>query len=345
MDQPFDSDVMDDLAAESPYSPSLEQDVWTDEFDAGAFEDVEEFEDDADLNHLDESAAGEEDTYSQDDRFGDAFEDELSHEFDEATHQATIPQSWDAVVAEALSASTLPRFLQRLLRGARQLALTRMAEPQPHKSRPMRRPLRHTNSRYSGARTVTAERNGSAQATNLTNDATVQAIAPFLNQLLAEHPTDNNQALNQVVDWAKTVDSIDAASPVIAGLALRVAIPHVAQFPQSLRLQLVQTTSRSIADLTRQHDIHSVRAIAPILQSVQKVARQRHLPNRELALAILRTARQVATNAELVDRLANSKQTTPTNTQRTATVQRIQTHGGLQRLVIDGPVEIIIRSL
>lgn len=331
MDQQFDNDVMDALAAESPSSDSLEMDEGIDDFEAGGLEEFENEDDEMDPYE----SEGEEALISEDD-FGDGMEAELSEEFAEVSTRSESADALDRAVADALREESVSRFLQRLVQGLGRTPL----RTQPHqKDTPLSTPT--TPRRTLRKR----EQMGTAPQAATRIRTQIDPVVLVLKRVLSTQPMNDHPVFNQLLDWIEETNSAEMAAPIIAGLAIRSTIPQVAQFSRSNRIQLVKGISQAIRELAQRQGNYAIRAIIPILGSVQKVARHRQLPIRELTFAIRRTARQVAANADLVHRLIRPGQQSSSKQKQPVAVQHQQTSRGVQRLIVNGPVEIIIRSL
>lgn len=57
-------------------------------------------------------------------------------------------------------------------------------------------------------------------------------------------PADELDALEEVIDMAEDEDAIDAAAPLVAGLAVRRVAPAIARVPQAVRRQIVRSVSQ-----------------------------------------------------------------------------------------------------
>jgi hypothetical protein len=347
MDQPFESDVMDDLESESSmfaYEPDLDENDGFDE--EGEYEDAGDFEDLEDFSEREDPWA-EDFAGSLDERFAN----ERGKKFATLSDRKHTPDSLEIAVAEALESGNRAQFLRQLVQGMRRIAILtdRTQAAQAVRNGKFHHHNEHSSTqrpKFNGSGTLASA--NSMQTTSERGRKSATIIAPMariLNQLLSQ-TLNERQTLNQFLDWVESVDTADVAAPVIAGLTIRTTIPEVEQFPRRVRMQLVQSVSQSTRDLAKQ-GTPAVRAIVPILESVTRTAQRHHIPDGELGAAVRRTTRQVAANTELVHRLIYPNQTAAfqPNSQKSFTVQRSSTESGMQRLIINVPVEIIIRSL
>lgn len=341
MDQPFESDVMDDLTAEPPLSSA---DDYDDDYDdmVDRYDEEESFTDDMD-NYGDSS-----------DGLGD-----LDSYFDAAIHQelstgaaAKEGTGLGTAIAEALAAPDSRAFLRRLSQSLRQ-----MAEPAAQSDRQLDRQLDRPGRRT--PRTTPTRR----QTTQ--PPATVARLANLAAQLVREE-AEPREALDAFLELAETDRANAAVVPVIAGLSLHQALPQVARSSRSQRQQLVQSVSRATQTLAQQQGTHAMAAMPRILEVIDRNAIANHLPQTELPGAIQRITRQVATNADLIHRLIHPTQTTHPKQATHSIHSAHATHAphknhsadrmasrhprqaakpNEQRLVFDRPVEISIRYL
>lgn len=311
MDQPFESDVMDDLAAETPLS--------------SAHDHYNHY------NHYDES----EDEYDREDSFSNGLDDygdsrdrlaDLDQSFDAAIHQelsagtgrnsssSTSLKALDEAIAAALTAPATDAFLRRLSQSLR--AISTEATP--------------------------AKKNGKRPAQR--SQKSTGAIAPVarLAMQLSRAGAEAEEALEAFLDLADAEPDNPAIAPVIGGLSLHSTIANDLK-NASQRQRVVHSVGRATQTLAQQQGSQAMAAMPRILEVVQRHARAQQIPPAELPGAIQRIVRQVSTNGELVQRLAQaapSPTPTPHNPQ-TMTVAK----GTVQRLIFDRPVELTIRYL
>jgi hypothetical protein len=395
MDQPFESDVMEDLAAETPISSADEYnaieeegfDVFGDDhafadgMDEFATRDIASFEEDAFGDNLDGNVwdqyreSGDEfkphhtnqresnrTKHEQgqrrrgmdrggergDDRrqvprrrppgyrgpwpprhnFSDEFfseemnefEDEFNDNFGEEFAEGESVDAIDAMeeaIADALKAEDSDEFVRRLGRAlnvARQVgrgigSMARVVAP-----------------------IASAIPHPAAQA--------VGRVASVAGRLLADG-ADEFEVLDEMLAFAEEEDAVDAAAPIIAGLTIRTIMPRAARLNPVTRRQLVQSISQSTRALARRQGTPAIRAIPRVVQAVERTAQRRRVPAQQLPQAVRRATASVARNPQLVSHLARATQHASTLSRHYST----RTSTGIpQRLVIRGPVEIMIRS-
>jgi hypothetical protein len=173
-----------------------------------------------------------------------------------------------------------------------------------------------------------------ASAIPLPQAQAIGRVAGVIGRVLPNQ-ADEFQALDEVLDLAEDEDAVDAAAPVIAGLAVRSAIPGVSRLPRPARRQLVRTVSQATRAVARRQGPQAARAIPAVVQGVQRTARRRGLPARALPQAVRRTVARVARSPQVVQRLARSA-TPPAARGRRGRGGRAYTLRGPVRIVIQG---------
>ncbi len=126
-----------------------------------------------------------------------------------------------------------------------------------------------------------------------------------------------------VVEAAIEEDELEAASPVLAGLALKRLLPQISQLPPELRQRLVGSLSGAIRSLSQRAGSTGARAAPGLLQSVARVAQQKGLPAQALAPALQRLAPAIAQQSDLVQRFAAAARRA--NATRTQVIRRMGT--------------------
>ena len=227
----------------------------------------------------------------------------------------------EEAIADALDADDSDEFLRRLSRGIRTAAS-----------------IAQRVGRGVGqvARTV----GPIASAIPLPQAQLIGRVANIAGRLLADG-ADEFAALDEMLAFAEDEHAVDAAAPVIAGLTIRTIMPRAARLNRTTRRQLVRSVSQSTRALARRQGPQAVRAVPRVVQAVQRTAQRHRMPVQQLPQAVRRAAARVASNPNLVRRLARS----PSLTTSTTRQLRVRTGAGApQRIVISGPVEITIRS-
>lgn len=313
MDQPFESDVMDDLAAETPLASAHDH-----------YDHYGETEDEYD----------EEDSFSDDlDDYGDSGDNltDLDHSFDAAIHQELSggtaardsANPVEGAIATALATPTIDAFLRRLSQSLRQIA-----SEAPPAQRNGKRPAQRKSSRKSAVGPVGPSGNLIAPVANLVTQ-------------LARSGADSQAALEAFLDLADSEPDNRLVAPVIAGLSLHGTMANELKRPAQ-RQRLLNSVSRATQSLAQRQGSQAMAAMPRILEVVQRNARAQQIPAAELPGAIQRITRQVAANGDLVHRLAQATlPPPPTPNPQRVTVAK----GTVQRLVFDRPVELTIRYL
>jgi hypothetical protein len=261
------------------------------------------------------------DAFSEDmNEFEDGFEANLDDEFDEG-YSVDAFDAMEAAIADALEAEDSEEFLRRVARSVRQAA---------NVGRQISRGVGQV------ARVVAPI----ASAIPLPQAQALGRIANITGRLLADG-ADEFEALDEMLAFAEEEDAVDAAAPIIAGLAIRTIMPRAARLNRNTRRELIRSVRQSSQTLTRRQGPRAVRAVPRVVQAVQRAAQRRRTPTQQLPQAVRRATASIARNPRLVSRLSRATQQASTMTRRYSTGTSI---GIPQRLVIRGPVEIIIRS-
>ena len=227
----------------------------------------------------------------------------------------------EEAVADALDADDSDEFLRRISRGIRTAASI------------ARRVGR-------GVGQVARVVGPIASAIPLPQAQLIGRVANIAGRLLADG-ADEFAALDEMLEFAEDEHAVDAAAPVIAGLTIRTIMPRAARLNRATRRQLVRSVSQSTRALARRQGPQAVRAVPRVVQAVQRTAQRHRMPAQQLPQAVRRAAARVASNPNLVRRLARP----PSLTTSTTRQLRVRTGAGApQRIVISGPVEITIRS-
>jgi hypothetical protein len=179
-----------------------------------------------------------------------------------------------------------------------------------------------------------------ARAIPLPQAQAIARVANIAGRLLA-NGADEFAALDEMLSFAETEEAVDAAAPIIAGLTIRTIMPRTSRLNPALRRQLVRSVRQSTQALARRQGTPAIRAIPRVVQAVQRTAQRRRISPRQLPQAVRRATANVVRNPRLVSQLARATR------QATAVTQSYGrgSHPGMpQRLVIRGPVEITIRN-
>jgi hypothetical protein len=271
----LESDVMDDLfyeATEGPARPS-------------AFEEMEEFEEEGFEEEGFEGEGFEEEAFEE-----DGFEEDDDLFEDQPVSSADAMDALEEAVADALGAEDADEFFRRLLRGVRRVGQTvgrvaRRAAPALGRI----------------ARTVAPI----ASAIPLPWTQAIGRVASVVGRNMADE-ADEFEAMDDLLELAEMDDSIDAAAPVVAGLAIRRAMPNVARMPRPVRRQLVRSVSRATRTIARRQGAPAARAVPAIVRRARRAVARRGQPARAMPRVVARTAAQVARSPRLARRLART---------------------------------------
>jgi hypothetical protein len=252
--------------------------------------------------------AGAKDELLAEDGFEEGFEAEVGEEF-----------AADYGEADPLQADDSDEFLRRVSRGLRSAA---------------------NMARQVGHGVGQAARGVGPIASAIPQPQHVGQVARIAGRLLADG-ADEFAALDEMLAFAEDEPAVDAAAPVIAGLTIRTIMPRAARLPRTTRRELVRSVSQATRTLARRQGPQAARAVPRVVQAVQRTAQRRRMPAQQLPQAVSRTTARVVRDTNLVRRLARSQ---PHTTSPACQCHARARTGVPQRLVICGPVEIMIRS-
>jgi hypothetical protein len=168
----------------------------------------------------------------------------------------------------------------------------------------------------------------------------------LLQQLIEQQAQgfDEVEVLEDLADTFAEEDfdeeEIDAALPVIAGIAARVAARPLLQRGAQAAVRaagrrIVGAATGAARQVVRRQGVRALRTLPRIAQGVARTAARRRMPARALAPTVQRVGRRVAASPQLARRLSRPS-ALPARPSRT---------GGTPRtFVIEGPVEVRIAS-
>lgn len=326
----LDADVMDDLmydAAEGPTRgmDALDDDAY-DEYDEG---DAGDEGDDEFIGRLLGGASrvlggllgGGGNGFDE----GDAW-DEADAGDDTADYGDEVGDAIDDLVADALDAGDSDEFLRRLGSIARSVG----------------------RGIGSAARVI----GPLANMIPLPQAQMIGRIANVAGRLLADG-ADEFEALDELVDNLDDSE-IDAAAPVIAGLALRRVMPAVARLARPARRQLVRGVARATRTAARRAGPRATRIVPRVVRTVQRAVRQRRISPRAVPRVVQQVTQQVVRRPQAVRRLARplvptARRATPRGTAAPVLTRRHTAGGtcprcGGRHITTRGPVTITIQT-
>jgi hypothetical protein len=343
MDQPFESDVMEDLAANSSFGDEGAFDAW-DGMEGEGFEGFEA------EDSFGEEQLGLEDLGGEGFLGGDEYEAELGEDFGDDYFIDSEANDWDALeeaVADALDAEDSDEFFRQLLGGISRVAgaARRGATTASRVARGVGRAVQ-TAGRVAGQvqRVAGQVQRVAGRAGRAANPlaSILGQVAPLLQQYAAQG-FDELDALEDLADLFAD-EELDEALPVLAGMAARTMVRPVlrrAALSSPLRRQIVHSTTQVARNLVRRQGSAALRALPRIAQSVGQTAARRRLSPSRLPQAIRQTGARVAAQPRLVRQLSR-----PAPGMRRTSVRPGPGRGGLpRRLRLQGPVEIMITRL
>jgi hypothetical protein len=377
VDQQFESDVMHDLMADAPTmsaDDTFQQDLFDDGFEA------EGFTDDAMMDGMDQYDEAAEDygdeAYFDEEGFDDGFAQDFAEDYgdefidDFAEDEMDVMDAMEEAVADALDADDTDAFLRRLISGvgrvagsvrrgagvARRVAggVQRVAgQAQRIAGRAQRiagqvgrvaQGVQGLAGAVEGGRRPGRRRGATGGAAGGLGNI-LQQLLPMLQQHVAQSSNEMD-VFEDLADWFEQ-EQIDEALPIVAGVAARAALRPVvrqvgAAAGRAVTRQVVRATTQAAQNLTRRQGARAVRALRPIAASVGRVAVRRGMRPRSLPNAIRQTSARVAAQPALTRQITQTAGTGAGVTPRT----RLQIRGSgaiPRRMVLNGPVEIIIR--
>jgi hypothetical protein len=138
-----------------------------------------------------------------------------------------------------------------------------------------------------------------ASAIPLPMTQAIGGVANTLGGLMADE-ADEGDAFEGMVDFAEEEDGLDAAAPVIAGLALRRAAPHVRALPVAARRQAVKTVTHAVRQLAHRHGTGAVAAIPAIVHTAKRHLTAHRLPAAQLPAMIRKVAAHAHRNPSVL---------------------------------------------
>jgi hypothetical protein len=117
---------------------------------------------------------------------------------------------------------------------------------------------------------------------------------------------DEFDGLDEMANLAEDdEDGIDAAAPLVAGLAIRGAMRGAARMPRPVRRQLVRAATVATRQIARRQGPRAAAAALPgVLRQARRTATRRGLPTQRLPQVVRQTAARVAQSPQLVRRMA-----------------------------------------
>jgi hypothetical protein len=117
---------------------------------------------------------------------------------------------------------------------------------------------------------------------------------------------DEMDAIDDLADLGDSVDSVDPVAPLVAGLAIKKAIPTVSSLPHNTRKQLVKATTAATKAVARHHGAGAARVMPAIVRHARRTAAKTGAPASALPHLVRRTAAKVAKSPQLVRRMAQA---------------------------------------
>jgi hypothetical protein len=210
----------------------------------------------------------------------DEADDEMEDEGDEfSTDEGDSLDEMEEEVADALEADDTDEFFRRLRNIARRVApvIGRIA------------------------RTVAPI----ASAIPLPQAQLIGRAAGLIGRVMADEG-DEFDGIDELANLAEEEeDGIDAAAPLVAGLAIRGAMRGAARLPRPVRRQLVRAATTATRQIARRQGPRAAAAALPgVIRQARRVVTRRRLPAQRLPQIVRQTAARVAQSPQLVRRMA-----------------------------------------
>jgi len=138
-----------------------------------------------------------------------------------------------------------------------------------------------------------------ASAIPLPMTQAIGGVANTLGGLMADE-ADEGDAFDGMMDFAEEEDGLDAAAPVIAGLALRKAVPQIKALPLQARRLAVKTVTKAVRQVAHRHGIGAVAAIPAIVHTAKRHLAARRLPAAQLPAMIRKVAAHAHRNPRVL---------------------------------------------
>lgn len=219
----------------------------------------------------------------------------------------------EAVVADALGADEVDEFLAGIARGLAGLlrggarAIPRVAQRARNVVGTAQRVAAQVQQRGHQIKPVLNLISGVAGQIPGPTGQAIGQVTQALSDSMPDFADDADEMdmLDALSDWLE--DEGDAAiasvAPVMAGLALRRAMPTIARLPRPAQRQVVQSVSQAARTLVRQRGPQALPALVPIVRSAQQTVRQQRLPMRAMPTAIRQRTAQAARSPQRLQRL------------------------------------------
>ncbi|WP_299414687.1 hypothetical protein [Acaryochloris sp. IP29b_bin.148] len=225
-----------------------------------------------------------------DDDFEDAFEayDDFEDDYDAFEAYDDFEDDYDAfdyIVAEALGTDDLDEFWGKLVKGIKLL--------KKHVGPKIRKVAGRVGKKILGKKRYKKFKRSK-----------FGKVWRWVNKkaLGADEFVDEFEELDELVDYIDDLEELDAAAPVIAGLAIRKTIPGVSRLPKSKRIKLVKKVKNSTKMLGRRRGVKATKAMPKVVQVAKAVSNKTGQP---VTKTIPKTTAKVAKSPTTTRRLAS----------------------------------------
>ena len=127
-------------------------------------------------------------------------------------------------------------------------------------------------------------------------------VANIAGRLMADG-ADEFEAIDELVDGMSD-DAIDAAIPVVAGLAVRRALPAVARLSRPVRRQIVRQVAGTMRSAVQRQGRPAARVVARTVRAAGRAVQQRRVPLRRVGQVVRRATSAVIRQPAQARRLA-----------------------------------------
>ena len=344
MDQPFESEVMEELAAETAFSSSEELDEF-EEMEEESFGDEDILEK---MYRFEGFEASEEESFLDNNGFDEGFEESFEEEFEDMvaddafaelnrSNGSERPDEFDDFELWELGAEALDAASAKTRQKRANLELQRKQRQRQQQKRKQRRqkkqPLSASASPVSGIASSTARpsllnRLRGEVYDNLPkvfqsiSDPRTKSVLRTVGAALGNTSSPNLRTIGQGIgallnslpaDEFETMEAMfdwaeeeDAIDEAAPAIAQLTLSQIAPKLPSATRDRLLRSIIQASRLLSQREGPKAARAIPAIVQSVIKTAQRRRMPVHALPQAVQRTAAQVAANRALLTRLSTS---------------------------------------
>ena len=133
----------------------------------------------------------------------------------------------------------------------------------------------------------------------------IAGIADVAGKALGDG-ADEFEAIDQMLDYAEEEDSLDAAAPVVAGLAIQHHMPHAKDLQRKDRRELVHSVTQATRTLAKHHGAQGAKAVPHIVKGAQRAVRQNRISQHAVPQTVRKAAAKLARDPHAMRRLTSA---------------------------------------